>query len=275
MNSLAGSARWAAAHRARETEKPNALFKDPYARALAGEEGVEMLRQAEAENPQHQIIASYMVIRTRFFDDLMVRAVERGIRQVVLLAAGMDCRAFRFPWPSDLNIYEIDQPEIVELKTQLLQEQNVKSECKRVALPVMLGDNWDEALLAAGFSPTQPTLWCAEGIVCYLPEEKAMELLNKITAMSAPGSMIGADMISHSYLVYPGMKQVLEILEQRGLAWRYGHDEPEKLLAGKGWNVVAAQPGEQGANYGRWLMAPPPRGRGYPHMFLVSGDRTA
>ena len=107
MPSILETARWAAAQRARESERPDRLFSDPLAATLAGEEGLAALRLSEKYNPRHEDTASYISIRIRFFDDIAQDAVARGIRQIVLPAAGMDARAYRLAWPEGSVFYEL------------------------------------------------------------------------------------------------------------------------------------------------------------------------
>src|SRR3954468_15062015 len=124
MSPVGSTSCWVAAARAMESESADALFRDPYARRLAGETGMAMVKSAAGEllrsaDPRN----AYLSIRTRFIDDAIVRAVrEHGIGEVVMLAAGMDARAFRFDWPAELRWFEVDRAEIFEQKERLLAE---------------------------------------------------------------------------------------------------------------------------------------------------------
>ena len=119
MPSIIETARWAAAQRAKESERPDRLFFDPLAEMLAGTDGLAALRLSEQYNPRHADTANYISIRIRFFDDIAQKGTAQGVRQVVLPAAGMDARAYRLPWPDGITTYELDHPELLDIKEKL------------------------------------------------------------------------------------------------------------------------------------------------------------
>jgi methyltransferase (TIGR00027 family) len=142
MSSLASvgrTARWAAAQRAKESERPDRLFQDPFARALAGDDGIEMLRLSEQFNPQHERVAALLAVRTRFFDDMVQRATAGSTRQVVMVAAGLDSRAFRLELPAETEFYELDQKAVLDVKEEILNGENARPLYRRAALPVNIG----------------------------------------------------------------------------------------------------------------------------------------
>lgn len=154
-----------AAIRADESRRPDHLFTDPFADRLAGETGRRLLAEAVAEAGDRPTRQS--VVRTRFWDEALLRAT-RSVRQVVILAAGMDARAFRLPWPDGATVYELDQPEVIAAKAAALAGEQPL--CTRVAVGVDLTGDWAEALRANGFDGGQPTVWLAEGLLQYLDE---------------------------------------------------------------------------------------------------------
>jgi methyltransferase (TIGR00027 family) len=135
-------------------------------------------------------------VRTHFFDTYFADAVAAGIRQVVILAAGLDSRAYRLEWPAGTTVYEIDQPQVVEYKTATLDSAGAISKATRRTVPVDLRDDWPAALSAAGFDRSQPTAWLAEGLLPYLPAEAQDRLFAMLTELSVPGSQVAVEAFS-------------------------------------------------------------------------------
>jgi methyltransferase (TIGR00027 family) len=276
MSPVGLTARWVAANRARETEAPNRMFADPYARALAGEEGFALLaasqkaKAGEADGPD-----PYLSIRTRFFDDALLRAVnEAGLQQLVLLAAGMDARAFRLAWPGGVTLFEVDRQEVVEHKEAVLQSLGARPTCPRVVVRADLEGDWISPLLRAGFDKDRPAAFLAEGLLMYLEAGAVLSLLGTLQRLARPGSWLGVDLVGTELLSSPYLRPFLENLEQFGCPWRFGTAEPEQLLARHGWSATVVVPGEPQANYGRWPYPVAPRDRpGIPRSYLVSARR--
>jgi methyltransferase (TIGR00027 family) len=155
MPSVIETARWAAAQRARESERPDRLFFDPLARALAGDEGMTALQLSERYNPSHQDTANYISIRIRCFDDAVQQFAAEGIRQIVLLAAGMDARAYRCAWPDGTTLYEVDHPELLAAKEEILPHEGRDPLCRRITLGMNLEHDWARPLVDAGLRPSE------------------------------------------------------------------------------------------------------------------------
>ncbi|MCW2560434.1 MAG: SAM-dependent methyltransferase [Mycobacterium sp.] len=136
-----------------------------------------------------------MAARTRYFDAFFSEAAEAGIRQAVILASGLDARAYRLDWPAGTTVFEIDQPEVIEFKTTTLEGlgANPKTALRTVAID--LREDWQSALLAAGFDAGKPSAWIAEGLFGYLPPEAQDRLLDAVTSLSAPGSRLGSEAV--------------------------------------------------------------------------------
>jgi methyltransferase (TIGR00027 family) len=272
LHPVATTARLVAAVRARESTRPDALFRDPLAEQLAGSEGRAMLEASEKTNPHRDGTSTYLVLRTRFLDDLISEAVEDGLGQVVFVAAGMDTRAFRLEWPAGVIVWELDRPELLELKQGLLGR--TAPACRRMAVGTDLEREWAEDLMAAGFDPGQPALWITEGLFYYLEEPAVRHILREISALSAPGSRLAGDLVSASFLSSPFVREALRAMAERGHPWLFGTDEPEALLGEYGWDTRVVQPGEPDAAYDRWVFpAPLPRSvPGIPRMFYFSSE---
>jgi methyltransferase (TIGR00027 family) len=266
MHGVALTSLWVAAWRAAESERPDALFHDPFARALAGPEGFAVLDAARAIAP---IDAPTIPVRTRFFDQRIACGP-----QVVLLAAGMDARAFRLFWPEATRVYEVDQAEVLALKQRRLGA--AVPSCTRVPVPVDLADDWPTALEAQAFRPALPTIWLAEGLLPYLDESFVRGLLARVSQVSAIGSTLLIDLIGKTMLEMPQLRPMLDFVAKLGAPWRFGTDEPEALLEPLGWQVTAHDLGTFASEVGRWLWPVVPRSvPGVPRSFLVEATRSA
>jgi methyltransferase (TIGR00027 family) len=270
--SIIETARWAAAQRARESERPDHLFSDPLARALAGEEGMVALQLSEKYNPRHEDTAKYIAIRIRFFDDVAQQCAAEGIRQVVLLAAGMDARAYRLPWPDGTSLYELDHPELLAIKEEILQREGTPPKCRRATLGTNLEHDWVQLLTNAGFDSNERSVWLIEGLFYYLDESAVNHVLTEVSKLAASRSVLVTDLVSRSLLTSPWMQDSLKAMEERGMGWRFGTDDPEGLFAGYGWQAEVKQTDQEGAGYDPQRF--PPGQPGSSWSFFVVARRT-
>lgn len=204
--SVGATALSVAAARAVETATADPLIQDEFAYLLVSSAGQSWARLAspglewigdDAHGRRaHRMTCDYQAVRTHFFDGYFQAAVAAGIRQVVILAAGLDSRAYRLDWPVDTAVYEIDQPQVLTYKTGTLESAGAAPRATRRPVPVDLRDDWPAALSAAGFDPTQPTAWLAEGLLPYLPAEAQDRLFERLTALSAPDSQVAVEAFS-------------------------------------------------------------------------------
>ncbi|MEV6642500.1 SAM-dependent methyltransferase [Amycolatopsis sp. NPDC051371] len=182
-----------AALRARESSRPDRLFHDPYAAAF--HEAGRSVLPGTAGDPVRSGLGALMypqiVIRTRFFDDYLL---EAACAQVVLLAAGLDARAFRLAWPAGTRLFELDLPEVLAFKDDVLAAQGAEPACRRVVVRADLREDWAAALRDAGFDPAVPTAWLVEGLLIYLSYEDAERLLTTVGELSAPGSRVSFEL---------------------------------------------------------------------------------
>ena len=176
-------------------------------------------------------------MRTRFFDDWALKAVnESGARQLVLLGAGMDTRAFRLPWPPGLRFFEIDAPELFAQKEARLRSAGVRVGIDRVVVEADLTSrSWVRSLLRLGFDKDTPTVWLAEGLFQYLTPKDVKQILAGAASVSAPGSSLGAEIISEEYLRRPSNRAALKARKERGTPWAFGTNNPGALLLAHGW----------------------------------------
>src|SRR5579884_2771734 len=155
--------------RANESRRPDRLFDDPLAAAFV-KAGGEVLARAEQSLPGGDDVNRWredsVALRTSFLDGVLVSACEAGCRQVVLLAAGLDARAFRLDWPPGTRLYELEMPDVLSFKERVLADAGAKPRCERIVVPADLRDAaWPARLQAAGFDARQPTAWIAEGLL--------------------------------------------------------------------------------------------------------------
>ncbi|MEW1910936.1 class I SAM-dependent methyltransferase [Kitasatospora sp. NPDC085895] len=246
--------------RALETEREDALFRDPLAKAFAAAGGLWPASpppEDEAARRRRLAVAFSIVIRTRFLDDLLLEASAAGVRQVVLLGAGMDSRAFRTDWPEGTRLFEVDTAAPLDFKAAVLHRERAVARCRRITVAVDLREDWPGALAAAGHDPALPTVWIAEGLLIYLPEEAVELLLARIGALSAAGSRMGLTLGSRGVIerfgadAVPGSAAFLWVSEMP--------DDPLGWLDGHGWDADGHTLRELAAAYGRPIGTPPQR----------------
>lgn len=256
-------AQWVAANRALETESPDPLYRDPFARALAGAAGFAMLgaMRAAIGLPMSSAADPYLTIRTRYFDDALGEAVRDGsVRQVVILASGMDTRAFRLEWPEDLVLFEVDREDVFDYKEAILDRSGARPRCDRRIVRADLTKPWTALLLAAGFDPTGPSAILAEGLVIYLNASEVTSLLSSIRGIACTGSWLGLDLANQALLEASFMAPYMKRLADAGCPWKFAVEDPEAWLASHGWRGTAVTLGAPEATYGRWPYPVPPSG---------------
>jgi methyltransferase (TIGR00027 family) len=263
-SSVGVTATMVAAARAVASRDDRPLIDDPYAEPLVRAVGVDLLtRLATGEvnagdlNDVHDgatgsagamsRMADNMAVRTKFFDEFFLDATNAGIKQVVILASGLDSRAYRLPWPAQTVVYEVDQPQVIEFKTRTLAQLGAAPTADRRVVAVDLRDDWPAALRTAGFDPAQPTAWSAEGLLGYLPPDAQDRLLDTITELSAPGSRFATESAPNPQ---PGdeekMRERMQHISERwrahgfdldmaGLVYFGERNEAAPYLTDRGW----------------------------------------
>ncbi len=268
-----------AAARAVETDRPDPLIRDPYAKLLVTNAGAGVLWEAmldpamvakveaidaeTAATVQH--MRSYQAVRTNFFDTYFNNAIADGIRQIVILASGLDSRAYRLNWPAGTTVYEIDQPQVLAYKSETLAENGVTPSADRREVPIDLRQDWPAALRAAGFDPAARTAWLAEGLLMYLPADAQDRLFTQIGELSPGGSRIAAETAgNHADERREQMRQrfrkVAETLgfeETVDVQELIYHDEDRALVADwlnkHGWRATAQNARDEMRRVGRWV----------------------
>jgi methyltransferase (TIGR00027 family) len=200
-SSVGATATAVAASRAVASQGPDALLDDPFAEPLVRAVGVDtFVKMVDGEtfndaDPvlNRRAVSEQIAVRTRFFDDFFTAAAAAGVRQAVILAAGLDTRAYRLAWPAGTAVFEIDQPEVIAFKSTTLERLGAAANAARRTVAIDLRDDWPAALLEVGFDPARPTAWIAEGLLVYLPPDAQDRLFDNITALSAPGSRLATE----------------------------------------------------------------------------------
>jgi methyltransferase (TIGR00027 family) len=228
--SVGATATMVAAARAVASKAPHGLIDDPFAEPLVRAVGVDFftrwatgeLDPAEVDPPDTawgmRPMADLMAARTRYFDDFLLDATGAGVRQAVILASGLDARGYRFAWPSGTKVFEIDQPQVIEFKTATIAGLGAEATADLRAVPIDLRHDWPKALQEAGFDAGQPAAWIAEGLVGFLSPAAQDLLLDNITALSATGSRLAAEIFINAPDADNG--QSANLLDSATARWR-------------------------------------------------------
>jgi len=243
--------------RAGESKRPDRLFDDPYAAAfvaaLPDAYADDGHRRDDAARAVGARIALHVVVRTKFYDDYLLTAAADGIRQVVLLAAGLDTRAFRLAWPDGTTVFELDLPETTSFKDEVLLRTDAQPRCTRHVVVADLTADWPTALRSKGFDPEQPTAWLVEGLLVYLTYDDAAKLLETVAELSAPGSRISCEQ-GRTAMQLAAQSSESGASEATKL-WQGGIAEIPEWLAHHGWSVTEFDLAALAHDYGRPLTA--------------------
>lgn len=252
LSSLGRTALAVAAVRARESERPDRLFDDPYAAAFLAELAPDAPPEPQDAGAAEASLTLQVTLRTRYFDDFLLEACAGGCRQVVLLAAGLDTRAFRLDWPAGVRLFELDLPDVIEIKDAVLDAHGARAACERHALPVDLRDDWAGVLRAADFQPSTPTAWLAEGLLIYLSADEASRLFGAVGELSAPGSWLSSERANFADPVLLEQAQATLGADHFSSLWKggLGYDAAE-WLPDHGWEVHTDDVAFVAAAYGR------------------------
>jgi methyltransferase (TIGR00027 family) len=299
--SVGATALGVAAARAAETESDDPLISDPFARIFLDTAGAgewdwygapelpaEVVEAVPALPLRMKSMVSFFASRTKFFDTFFLDAANADIRQVVILAAGLDARSWRLPWPDDVTVFELDQPRVLDFKASTLHEHGAEPTCHRVGVPVDLRQDWPKALQEAGFDASLPSAWSVEGLLMYLPATAQELLFERIEALTAPGSRVGIEALSSNFADPAAAAQRRERLErvraimakadpQRAVPrtdelWYF--DEREDVgdwWRRHGWQVTVTPSDELMTGYGR--TPPQDIDDGTPPYLFVSAQR--
>jgi methyltransferase (TIGR00027 family) len=270
-SSVGATATMVAAARALATEDTDPIINDPFAAPLVRAVGIDFFtRVVDGEvdpadagdngGTELQTETDSLAVRTKFFDEFFVNAAKAGISQAVILAAGLDARAYRLPWPAGTVVYEVDQPQVVAFKTETMTGLGAEPTAERRTVSIDLRDDWPAALRDSGFDATKPSAWSAEGLLMYLPPEAQDRLFDHITALSAPGSQIateyhpdssGSTMAERGQAMSDRWASLGCDVDLSGLFYEGDRNNVADYLGERGWQVVARTRRELFGEYGR------------------------
>jgi methyltransferase (TIGR00027 family) len=272
-SSVGATATMVAAARALATEDADPIINDPFAAPLVRAVGIDFFTRivdgeispaleenvGETGNVELQTETDSLAVRTRFFDEFFLSATAAGIGQAVILAAGLDARAYRLAWPRGTVVYEVDQPNVVEFKTDAMARLGAKPTTARRTVSIDLREDWPTALRESGFDDTKPAAWSAEGLLMYLPPEAQDRLFDHITALSAPGSQLateyhpdtGPTMAERGQAMNDRWANLGCDVDLSGLFYEGERNNVTEYLTDRGWQVVARARRELFADYGR------------------------
>jgi methyltransferase (TIGR00027 family) len=266
-SSVGATATAVAARRALASKGPNPLIDDPFAEPLVRAVGVDafirMMNgeiEAAEDDPAFTTkrLSEGMAVRTRFFDSFLLDAAHAGIRQCVILASGLDTRAYRLAWPDGSVVYEVDQPRVIEFKTSTLAGLGAAPAADRRAVGIDLRDDWPAALRDSGFDPTQPSAWIAEGLLGYLPPDAQDRLFDNITELGAAGSRVGTGYIPDIRdRIQKRGSEISERWRRMGLNLNWSdlvydgeRNDVVSYLSDRGWQVISRSTPEMYAENG-------------------------
>jgi methyltransferase (TIGR00027 family) len=269
-SSVGATATMVAAARAVATKDSDPIINDPFADSLVRAVGIDFFIRVidgeirptdpdETSQAELQTESDSLAVRTRFFDDFFTGATAAGIGQAVILAAGLDARAYRLAWAPGTVVYEIDQPEVIKFKTDTMAQLGAEPTAERRTVSIDLREDWPTALRRSGFDDTKPAAWSAEGLLMYLPPEAQDRLFDHITALSAPGSQLateyhpdsGPSMAERGRAMNDRWANLGCDLDLSGLFYEGERNNVAEYLGDRGWQVAARARRELFADYGR------------------------
>ncbi|WP_078294096.1 class I SAM-dependent methyltransferase [Mycobacterium sp. D16R24] len=263
VSSVGFTALGVAAARALEKTRADPLVRDDYAehfvRAAGEPHLIGLLENPDAQTLNPTSAFRQIGLRSRFFDEFFVSATNSGCKQAVILAAGLDVRAHRLPWPAGTKVFELDQPQVLDFKDRVLAERGATLTTDRREVAVDLRDDWPAALLAAGFDPEVPTAWSAEGLIIYLPSAAQDLLFERVVALSAPGSQIAVEATrgrpdiakwGEVQKKYADDSHPMSKVDISSLFYDEDRADVAEWLAARGWTVQGAHALELAAAYG-------------------------
>jgi methyltransferase (TIGR00027 family) len=260
-NSVGATATMVAAARAAATKRPQPIITDEFAEPLVRAVGLDVFTklaagELDSDDIEQGIGFPRMVdtfaARARYYDDYFAAAGHAGLRQVVIVASGLDSRAYRLRWPAETTVYEIDQPEVIAFKTATMAEMGAAPTAELRTVGIDLREDWPTALQEAGFDPTHPTAWLAEGVLIgFLPPEAEIRLLDSIIPLSFEGSRLAADYGTvagssreaqeQSRLMAEGWRRHGLDLDIAGLAYPGEHTDVAAHLHANGWDTTTSR----------------------------------
>ena len=256
-----------AASRTVESSRPDRLINDPLARAFFEAAAMDLPMRLDWPGRGEEVTdaerlhlhgSRYIGVRTRFYDDLLLQVARKGLRQGVLIGAGLDTRAFRLSLPAEFHLIELDQTALLDWKQGVLEAQLAMPTCRRSRIGADLREDWSAHLSRRGFDAAEPTVFIAEGLLPYLSSEQQLRLLDRVGALAAAGSVLAADrIVGDPHLA----GRVASLSRRSGLNMTEllacgENDDIERVLGDQGWKVRETPVADVAASYSRDLTDP-------------------
>lgn len=268
--SVGSTALFVATARALEAQKPDPLAIDPYAEVFCRAVGGDWADVLDGNCPEHPLktpefgehFVNFQGARTRYFDDYFRRAADAGVRQVVILAAGLDSRAYRLSWPDGTTIFELDQPQVLEFKREVLAQHGAKPNAERREIAIDLREDWPQALRDSGFDPARPSAWIAEGLLIYLPATAQHDLFTGIDSLACAGSHVGIedgapmDADAHTAAIEEERNAGDDQRIFHQLIYNEQHAPADEWFGARGWTAVPTPLAEYLRGVGRPIPGP-------------------
>ena len=241
--------------RAAESHRSDRLFDDPFAKEFVAASGASPMTSDREPAGVWASIASSIPVRTRFIDDFVLDACGAGLRQFVLVGAGLDMRAYRLPWPAGVRIFELDLGDVFSFKESVITQHGWIPTPERIVVPCDLRGEWQRQLVSETFDEAQPTAWVLEGLLIYLSDEENDHLIDQIGAHSAPSSRMA--LAHHSRAGLEKLRGALHNYRDQTASdiqamWRSGlAEDPMAWLARHGWRATVFDPAERAVHYDR------------------------
>jgi methyltransferase (TIGR00027 family) len=261
--SVGSTALFVATSRALEAQKPEPLALDPYAELFCRAAGGQPADVLDGKAPDHELksafgdfFVNFQGARTKYFDAYFNEAAKAGVRQIVLLAAGLDSRAYRLPWLGGTVVFELDLPRVLEFKREVLAEHGDAPTAERREIAVDLRQDWPQALKDHGFDPSKPSAWIAEGLLIYLPAAAQEKLFSGIDALASSGSRLAVEeSVPMPREVFEAKQEEERAAGQEGtfftLTYNEQHAPAEQYFSARGWTAVTTPLAEYMEEAGR------------------------
>ncbi|CDO86574.1 SAM-dependent methyltransferase [Mycobacterium triplex] len=270
--SVGSTALFVATARALEAQKPDPLAVDPYAEIFCRAVGGSSADVLDGKEPDHPLksadfgdhFVNFQGARTKYFDEYFLRAADAGVRQVVLLAAGLDSRAYRLDWPAATTIFELDRPQVLDFKREVLAGHGDQPRAERREIAVDLRDDWPQALRDSGFDPAKPSAWIAEGLLIYLPAAAQEQLFTGIDGLAGHGSHVavedGAPLRPDEFEAAVAEERAAAAQGDKRLFFQLVYNEQHapatEWFASHGWNAVGTALADYMREVGRPVPGP-------------------
>ncbi|UQX10802.1 class I SAM-dependent methyltransferase [Candidatus Mycobacterium methanotrophicum] len=270
--SVGSTALFVATARALEAQKPDPLATDPFAEVFCRAVGGNAADVLDGKYPDHQLktpdwgahFVNFQGARTRYFDNYFTQAADAGVRQVVILAAGLDSRAYRLAWPDETTIFELDRPQVLDFKREVLAGQGAEPNAERREVAIDLREDWPQALRDSGFDAGKLSAWIAEGLLIYLPAAAERQLFTGIDGLAAPASHVAVeDSAPMPHDEYAAAVEEERAARAKGddrlffqLVYNEQHAPADQWFNEHGWSAVATPLAEYLREVGRPVPGP-------------------